>query len=236
MMISSVRNPASAAEQTQSAAAQSPAVYQTPFGDVLASEVTGIDLDAWVTGGNSSVASAASTPGKAQAALRTTGTVKPTYTASAGATGTDSGSTTTGTTAASSSASTSSGTTSTTSGASGNDVPTLESVFGTGDVWLSDPTGSGDGASWNYNPIYFATQQTAETVAQILGGTVVASDDITSAPGSPLQQSQPNEMVQLSNGTQVNAGLVADLYNHGYPQSYIDRELSELEQPGVSAS
>jgi hypothetical protein len=65
---------------------------------------------------------------------------------------------------------------------------------------------------------------------------VVASDDITSAPGSPLQQSQPNEMVQLSNGTQVNAGLVADLYNHGYPQSYIDRELSELEQPGVSAS
>jgi hypothetical protein len=98
-------------------------------------------------------------------------------------------------------------------------------VFGTGDVWLSDPTGSGDGASWNYNPIYFATQQTAETVAQILGGTVVASDDITSAPGSPLQQSQPND-----------AGLVADLYNHGYPQSYIDRELSELEQPGVSAS
>lgn len=138
-MISSVRNPASAAEQTQSAAAQSPAVYQTPFGDVLASEVTGIDLDAWVTGGNSSVASAASTPGKDQAALRTTGTVKPTYTASAGATGTDSGSTTTGTTAASSSASTSSGTTSTTSGASGNDVPTLESVFGTGDVLAERP-------------------------------------------------------------------------------------------------
>ena len=60
-MISSVRNSTPAAEQTQSAAAQNPAVYETPFGDVLASQITGIDLDAWVTGGNSSVASAAST-------------------------------------------------------------------------------------------------------------------------------------------------------------------------------
>jgi len=223
-MISSLSNSTSAADQTQSAAAQSPAVYETPFGDVLASKITGIDLDAWVSGGSSGVTSTASA-------------ASTTYTASAITPGKGKlGAPTDGTAAGTSSGSNSSAATSTASGASGNDVPTLESVFGTGDVWLSDPTGSGAGFSWNYNPIYFATEQTAETVAKLLGGTVVASDDITSAPGSPLQQSQPNEMVKLSNGAQVNAGLVADLYNHGYPQSYIDQELSEIEQQGVSAS
>ena len=210
-MISSVSNSTAAADQTQSAAAQSSTVYETPFGDVLASEITGIDLAAWVSGGTSSTAS--------------TDTLKSTHTI-------------TSTTASTATDSTSAGTSSssTASSDSGSGVPTLESVFGSSDVWLSDPTGSGEGFSWDYNPIYFATEQTAETVAQILGGTVVATDAITGAAGSPLQQNQANYMVQLSSGAEGNAGLVADLYNHGYPQSYIDQELSEIKQQGVSAS
>ncbi|MGP8243192.1 MAG: hypothetical protein ACLQVN_01590 [Bryobacteraceae bacterium] len=227
-MISSVSNSTPAKDQTQSAAAQSPTVYETPFGDVLASQITGINLDAWVTGGNSTVASMASAA-RNEAALSTTGTVKPTYTASTSAAAA------TASTDTNSSSTVATTTTSTTT-ASPSDVPTLESVFGTGDVWQNDPGGSGDGVSWNYNPIYFATEQTAETVAQMLGGQVVAENDITSAAGSPLQQSQPNEMVQLSSGAQVNAGLVADLFNHGYSQGYIDQELTGIEQQGVSAS
>ncbi len=40
--------------------------------------------------------------------------------------------------------------------------------------WLTDPTGSGPGPVTHYNPIYFATPQTAQTVAQMVGGTVIS--------------------------------------------------------------
>ena len=42
------------------------------------------------------------------------------------------------------------------------------------------------------------------------------------APDGPIQQQVPNEMIKLSNGRVVNAGLIAAFYDHGYPQSYID--------------
>jgi hypothetical protein len=53
-----------------------------------------------------------------------------------------------------------------------------------------------------------------------VGGTVVAIDQL--ADGGGFVQQQPNEMVQLADGTLINAGLYASLYTHGYPQSYID--------------
>jgi hypothetical protein len=37
-----------------------------------------------------------------------------------------------------------------------------------------------------------------------------------------MRQQVPNQMIQLSDGRVVNAGLIADFYDHGYPQSYID--------------
>lgn len=252
-MISSVHNSTPSAEQAQPAAAQNPAVIETPFGDVLASQITGINLDAWVAESNSGVASTASKPsapsvpsvasttskasapsaastsspaGNEEAAIRSTGTVKPTRTApnpspspTAAATNTTSGT----------------GSSASTTTPSPNSVPTVQSVFGS-NPWMTAPTGSGNGVNWSYNPIYFATAQTAETVAQMLGGTVVATDGITSAPGSPLQQSQPNYMVEFSSGALVNPGLVADLYNHGYSQSYINQELTAIQQQGVSTS
>ena len=55
----------------------------------------------------------------------------------------------------------------------------------------------------------------------MVGGKVVASDQIASAD-SPFVQQQPNQMVQLADGTLINPGLVASFYTHGYPQSYID--------------
>ena len=85
-------------------------------------------------------------------------------------------------------------------------VPTPESAFGD-NPWMANPTGSGLGQSWGYNPQYFATAQTAQTVANMVGGTVVQANEM--APNGPLGQDQPNEMVKLPNGGMINPGLVA---------------------------
>jgi hypothetical protein len=106
-------------------------------------------------------------------------------------------------------------------------APTMESVFGS-QPFLDNPVETlPDGSSYSLNPIWFATPATAATVATMLGGTVVESDEFT-APNSPVQQQQPNEMVQLSNGTLINAGQVAWLYDHGFSQTYIDASLSDM--------
>jgi hypothetical protein len=99
-------------------------------------------------------------------------------------------------------------------------------LFGS-NPWVTDPTGEGPNSTvTHYNPVYFATQQTAQTVAQMLGGTVTQSVQITTAPGSPFQQDQPNYMVQLPNGGQVNPGFIADLYTHGWNQAFINQQIS----------
>ena len=74
-----------------------------------------------------------------------------------------------------------------------------------------------DGSQFGYNPVYFASAGTAQKVAQMLGGTVIARNDI-----APNAQQQPNLLVKMSDGRTINAGLVASFYTHGYPQSYID--------------
>jgi hypothetical protein len=112
----------------------------------------------------------------------------------------------------------------TTSTASAADDP-AGPLFGAS-PWVTNPTGTGPAGVTNYNPIYFATTQTAQTVAQMVGGTVVSMNDITSAPGSPFQQSQPNLMVQLPNGGLINPGLVADIYTHGWNQSFENQQVA----------
>jgi hypothetical protein len=100
-------------------------------------------------------------------------------------------------------------------------APTPESVFGSS-PWMANPVGNNpDGTQFGYNPWYFATPQAAAQVAQMLGGTVVASNEFTAA-GSPFVQQQPNLMVKMPDGRTINAGLVASFYAHGYPQSYIN--------------
>jgi hypothetical protein len=89
-------------------------------------------------------------------------------------------------------------------------------------VWLDSPTGAGPADShWNYNPTYFANRATAEKIAAMIGGTVVEANAL--APNGPMRQQVPNQMIQLPDGRQVNAGLIADFYNHGYPQYYVDQ-------------
>lgn len=83
------------------------------------------------------------------------------------------------------------------------------------------------GFSGGYNPLYFATQQTANTAAQMIpGAKVIQQNAITNAPGSQIMQNQPNWMLQLPNGQVINPGFLADAFNHGYPQQYINQLLS----------
>jgi len=104
-------------------------------------------------------------------------------------------------------------------------TPTLESEFGN-QTFLDKPTGKGPLGPYDFNPIYFATKDTANTVAQLVGGTVVEQNDMVT--GGPFSQSAPNEMIQFADGRQVNAGLVANFFNHGYSQSYIDTLLKQV--------
>jgi hypothetical protein len=105
-------------------------------------------------------------------------------------------------------------------------IPSLESVFGTENCWEAAPTGIGPNGTYSYNPIYFATQQTAQVVAKMLGGTVVQVNAI--ANGGGFQQQEPNYMVQMPDGRQFNAGLVANLYDHGYSQGFINQEIAGM--------
>ena len=110
------------------------------------------------------------------------------------------------------------------------DTPTLQSEFG--QAFLADPTVTcPDGSVYKYNQIYFATRETAAKVAAMVGGKVVEQNDMIT--GGPFKQSDPNEMIQFADGRQVNAGLIANFFNHGYPKSYID-SLLQKESDGTA--
>jgi hypothetical protein len=110
--------------------------------------------------------------------------------------------------------------------------PTVESIFGL-DPYMTDPIPGGSGpmnVKYNYNPTYFATPLTASIVAKALGGKVIAMNAIT--PFGPYIQNQPNLMVQMPDGVVTNAGVIANLFSHGYPQTYIDQQIAvEINQP-----
>ena len=100
-------------------------------------------------------------------------------------------------------------------------APTAQSLFGP-NPWMSNPGGvAPNGVTYSYNPYYFATAETAAKVAQMVGGTVVQANALT--PYGPFQQNQQNYMVQLPNGRQINAGLFASFFDHGYTKDLADR-------------
>ncbi len=99
-------------------------------------------------------------------------------------------------------------------------APSPQSVFGE-HVWMNSPSGTDpNNQRYSYNPVYFATRETADKVASMIGGTVIAQNAMAAAGG--FQQAAPNWMVKMPNGTVLNPGLIASFYNHGYPQSYVD--------------
>jgi hypothetical protein len=101
-------------------------------------------------------------------------------------------------------------------------TPTAESVFGS-KPWILDAGGSGSGHTWSYSKYYFATPETAKQLADMLGGTVVEEYAIS---GGPPMQNYPNQLVLLPSGLKVNAGLIAQLWTHGWTQDYINTMVS----------
>jgi hypothetical protein len=111
--------------------------------------------------------------------------------------------------------------------------PTPQSVFGD-QVWASDPGYTApDGGYHTYNQVYFASPATAQKVADMVGGKVISMNAMAAA--GVMLQNQPNLMVQLPDGKLINPGLIANFYNHGYPQSYVD-SLVQGEIRGVENS
>ncbi len=102
-------------------------------------------------------------------------------------------------------------------------APTAQSLFGA-HPWSTGAGGTGPAGNYAYNPYYFATPATAAKVAQMLGGKVVAMNDIT--PFGPFQQNQPNQMIQMPDGRLINAGLVAGFYDHGFTQQTVDKMIA----------
>jgi hypothetical protein len=211
-------------------AASTKTLCHTPFGDVMVNELSTPNLAGLLSGGRPAarralaVAQPTVVASAAQAATAAT-TMKAAVAASTAQTAASAATTAqtaaiAASTVAASTAQTEAATDATQS-ADSSSAPTAESVFGP-NPWVTNPTGTApDGSSYGYNPMYFASAATAAKVAQMVGGKVVTSNQFTSADG-PFQQQQPNQMVQLANGTLINPGLVAGFYTHGYPQSYID--------------
>jgi hypothetical protein len=204
-----------AADVTQRAASAR-TLCRTPFGDVMVDELSTSNLASIFLEGRSDRRSA---PAVAQPAAVASPAPAAASTAQAAAASETAQAATVASTAPAAAA----------TDASAEDAfPTAQSVFGA-NPWITDPTGTApDGSSFNYNPLYFATPATAAKVAQLVGGQVVASDQLASAGG--FAQQQPNEMVELPNGTLINAGLVATFYNHGVSQACIDQMIqNEVE-------
>ena len=182
-MIENISGPVSAPAAAANAAAGKQ-VFHTPFGDMVAEEMSGSDsLAALFHAGPSGPNEA---PPSAQAAA-------PPPAPAAGA-------------------------------------PTLASAFGDHPYEDAAAVVNPDGSSVPYNPIYFATGQTAEKVAALVGGTVVEGDAMASK--GPYAQTIPNQMIRMQDGRTVNAGLIADFFNHGYSQAYINN-LLEREIQGT---
>jgi hypothetical protein len=112
--------------------------------------------------------------------------------------------------------------------------PTPESMFGE-NPFMENPQGqftdayTGELRTYGFRSMYFATDSAAEKIAQQLGGTVVKRDAILG--GGFFTQVQPNNMILLPNGREINAGFIAHFYTHGYPQNYIDRLIANEVDP-----
>jgi hypothetical protein len=97
----------------------------------------------------------------------------------------------------------------------GTNIPT-QNPFGP-DPYFTNPTQNifaGNGSSQmvrqSLAPYYFPTQQTAQTVAQLFGGTVfVQSQD----SACPFTLNQPTYMVRLPSGTEINPGIISHIYD-----------------------
>jgi hypothetical protein len=97
----------------------------------------------------------------------------------------------------------------------GTNIP-IQNPFGP-NPYLSNPTqnifandSTGKMIPQSLADYHFPTQQTAQTVAQLFGGTVFTE---APDPGNPFTLNQPRYMVRLANGTEINPGIISHFYD-----------------------
>ena len=98
----------------------------------------------------------------------------------------------------------------------GTNIP-IQNPFGP-DPYLSNPTqnifaandGSAKMVTQSLAAYHFPSQQTAQTVAQLFGGTVYTE---AQESGNPFTINQPRYMVRLANGTEINPGIISHFYD-----------------------
>jgi len=98
----------------------------------------------------------------------------------------------------------------------GTNIP-IQNPFGP-DPYMTNPTqnifAANDGSArmipQSLAAYYFPTRQTAQTVAQLFGGTVFTE---APEPGNPFTLNQPRYMVRLANGTEINPGIISHFYD-----------------------
>lgn len=82
-----------------------------------------------------------------------------------------------------------------------------------------------------YNPSQYATTETANQLAQMLGGQVVQTQ---MGPGSPFNVPNQNSL-SFGSGSPLNAGLVAGMYQR-YPKAVADAMMqAEFANAGIGA-
>ena len=137
-------------------------------------------------------------------------------------------------------------------------VPTMQELFGASPFVTSPkPGGSGPYGAYLYNPSFFATPETAEKVRVLLGGTAVEQVYAMTASGS-FTANMPNLMVRMPvleadteaaakgeadnngqpvdpngqpvdpKGRLINAGVIANVFSHGYTSiAIVEKAISE---------
>jgi hypothetical protein len=87
--------------------------------------------------------------------------------------------------------------------------------------WETEVTGTApDGTRCSYNPRHFATAETADQLAEMLGGEVVEVN-----LGDVFSRSAPERLIVVGEA-RLNAGLVADLYSK-HPKEVADQMVAD---------
>ena len=103
-------------------------------------------------------------------------------------------------------------------------VLSAEDVFGP-NPWIANPVVTGPNkknqiVEFPQNPLYYATEPTANLVLQMVSGTGIDENN-PYAGNQRYSASNSQLVVTLPGGAWINAGLVAGFFTHGYPLDMI---------------
>lgn len=103
--------------------------------------------------------------------------------------------------------------------------------FETGPHWIT-----GWGYQMQANNTYYADDATAQRLADALGAKVIQQSPIGMGQGSSAEAPDAATL-QFPGGQTINAGVLANLLNKGYPPDYVQSQLQQaLTDNGVTGA